>query len=76
MAMHKGFTHGAASAPVRKEDVTLSDYIVRKHDNPVPKKLTFEEWYMNKLAKGDYGGFYAMNRPLLKALWNDAQENK
>lgn len=56
-----------------KPDITLSDYIARKQDKP---KLTFEAWYMNKIAMGDNTGFYRHNRPMLKQVWYDAQENK
>jgi len=72
MAMHKGFTHGAASASIQEQ--TLGDYIERitKDDTVLKKKkLTFDEWWNTH-----WYNCTAASTETGKLIWNAAQENK
>ena len=73
MSMHKSGRNDVASPGASvKQDITLSDYIARKQEQPVPKKLSFEEWYiLNELET--YG---KTEYDCMKISWKAAQENK
>lgn len=64
---HKSTTAGQV---VRKEDISLNDYIERK-EQAYKKKLTFDEWW------DMHGDKFPLAYPKASAnlLWNAAQEN-
>jgi hypothetical protein len=49
-----------------RNETTLGQYIARKTDAPVKKKLTFEEWF----ELSGYG-----NKDVCRHTWKAAQEN-
>ena len=78
--LHKGFTHGAASAPpYTNEDKTLSDYIKRKQHvesgTTVKTRLTFDEWFSSVYpTQGELQHDWDFKEEISR-VWKAAQEN-
>lgn len=66
---------------IRKE-LYLRDYITRKQesdnffDKPVPKKLTFDEWYSQQQKDTGYKDPWQNSEDAARDAWKAAQENK
>ena len=57
---------------------TLREYIEQKQDAPAKKKMTFEEWYFQRIGISltEAKEYKVYDLQVLEDCWNAAQENK